>query len=153
MIPFTQPINRRHFLVVASAAAFATACPVAGLAATPSVKDEIKRLFGDRIATPGKIKLDVPTIAENGLVVPLSLEVESAMTEADHVKVIHVFADGNPNPMVGSFFFTPLCGRAATQTRMRLAQSQNIIAIAEMSDGSLFSAQTEIKVTVGGCGG
>ena len=153
MTPSAQIINRRHFLVVASAAAFAMARPVAGLAATPSVKDEIKRLFGDRIATPGKIKLDVPTIAENGLVVPLNLEVESAMTEADHVKVIHVFADGNPNPMIGSFFFTPLCGRAATQTRMRLAQSQNIIAIAEMSDGSLFSAQAEIKVTVGGCGG
>lgn len=146
-------LDRRQFLIVASAVPFGLACPAAALAAAPSVKEEMLRLFGDKIATPGKIRLDVPAIAENGFVVPLNVDVDSAMTQADHVTVIHIFADGNPNPMIGSFFFTPLSGRAAMQTRMRLAQSQSIIAIAEMSDGALFSAQVEIKVTLGGCGG
>ncbi len=123
------------------------------LAATPSVKDEMKRLFGDRVVEPGKIKLDVPAIAENGLVVPLNIDIESPMTEQDFVKVVHVFADGNPNPMIGSFHFTQASGKASFQTRMRLAQTQNIIAIAELSNGKLVSAQAEVKVTIGGCGG
>ena len=143
-------LDRRRLLLVAASLA---AGPVAALAATPSVQDEMKRLFGDKAAAPGRIALDIPAIAENGFVVPLGVEVASAMTADDYVEAVHVFADGNPNPMVGSFFFTPASGKAAFQTRMRLAQGQNIIVVARMSDGRLFSAQMQVKVTVGGCGG
>ena len=85
--------------------------------------------------------------------VPVNVEVESPMTDADHVKTVHVFADGNPFPGVVSYRFTPACGKAAASTRMRLAQTQNIICIAEMSDGKLYMAKSNVKVTIGGCGG
>ncbi len=95
----------------------------------------------------------VPEIAENGLVVPIGVEVESPMTDADYVKAVHVFADGNPQPGVVSYQFTPACGKASAATRMRLAQTQDVICIAEMSNGDLFSAKANVKVTIGGCGG
>jgi sulfur-oxidizing protein SoxY len=75
------------------------------------------------------------------------------MTEQDHVKAVHLFADGNPNPGIASFYFTSMMPKAAAQLRMRLPQTQNVIAIAELSDGSLFTARKEVKVTIGGCGG
>ena len=75
------------------------------------------------------------------------------MTDADHVKAIHVVADGNPNPGVASFFFTPASGKAQIDFRVRMAQTQKLIVVAEMSDGTLFSAAREVKVTIGGCGG
>ena len=75
------------------------------------------------------------------------------MTDKDYVKSVHVFADGNPLPGVVSYRFTPSSGKAAASTRMRLAQTQNIIAIAEMSNGNLHSTKSNIKVTIGGCGG
>jgi sulfur-oxidizing protein SoxY len=99
------------------------------------------------------VKIDVPAIAENGLVVPINIEVDSPMSEKDYVKAVHVFADGNPLPGVVSFSFSPECGKASAATRMRLAQTQNIVAIAEMADGALFTSKAEVKVTIGGCGG
>jgi sulfur-oxidizing protein SoxY len=101
----------------------------------------------------GRVKLDVPQIAENGLVVPINLDVDSPMTEQDYVKTVHVFADGNPSPYVITYHFTPSNGRASASNRIRLAKTQNIIAVAEMSDGSLHMAKSEVKVTIGGCGG
>ena len=101
----------------------------------------------------GKIKLDLPQIAENGLVVPVGIDVESPMTDGDYVKAVHIFADGNPLPGIVSYKFTPDCGKASASARMRLAKTQNIIAVAEMSNGALFTAKQEVKVTIGGCGG
>jgi sulfur-oxidizing protein SoxY len=75
------------------------------------------------------------------------------MTDADHVKAVHVFAEGNPLPNVISYKFTPACGKAAASARMRLAQTQNVVCIAEMSNGTLYRANATIKVTIGGCGG
>jgi sulfur-oxidizing protein SoxY len=122
--------------------------------ATPEqVEAEINKLYAGRTLGEGKIKLDLPTIAENGLLVPLSFEVESPMTDADYVKAVHVFADGNPNPGVASFYFTPMMPKAAAQFRIRLAQTQNVVVVAEMTDGSLHTAKKEVKVTIGGCGG
>lgn len=118
-----------------------------------AVEAEIKKLYGDKKPGAGKIKLDVPQIAENGLVVPINIEVESPMTAADYVKTVHVFADGNPLPGIVSYSFTPECGKASASARMRLAQTQNIVCVAEMSDGKLYSASTQVKVTIGGCGG
>ena len=122
--------------------------------ATPElVAAEIKKLFGDKKLLDGKIKLELPTIAENGLVVPLGFEVESPMTDKDYVKAVHFFAEGNPNPLIASFMFTPLSPKAAAAIRIRLAATQTVVAVAEMSSGEIFTARKEVKVTIGGCGG
>ena len=118
-----------------------------------AVAAEIKKLYGDKKFESGKVKLDVPEIAENGLVVPINVDVESPMTDGDYVKAVHVFADGNPLPGVVSYRFTPACGKASASTRMRLSQTQNIVCIAEMSNGALHSVKSNVKVTIGGCGG
>lgn len=147
-------LNRRTFIAHTAAGAAAIAIgPTAALAKPEDVTAEIKKLFGDKPIATGRIKLDLPTIAENGLVVPLNFKVDSPMTEADYVKAVHFFADGNPNPQIASFNFTPMSPRAEAQIRIRLAQTQNIVAVAEMSDGKLFTAKQEVKVTIGGCGG
>jgi sulfur-oxidizing protein SoxY len=130
--------------VLASRMAFADAGAVAA---------ELKKLYGDKPMAEGKIKLDVPEIAENGMVVPINVEIDSPMTEADHVKSVHLEAAGNPLPGVVSYTFTPACGKAAASTRMRLAQTQDVICVAEMSDGKLYTAKANVKVTIGGCGG
>lgn len=113
----------------------------------------IDRLRGSRTPQEGRITLRAPPIAENGNTVPLTVSVESPMTAADHVKAIHVFADKNPTPDVATFHLTPAMGRASADTRIRLGQTQDVVALAEMSDGTLFMARAEVKVTIGGCGG
>lgn len=121
--------------------------------ADDQVAKEIAKVTGGKTPAEGKIKLDLPSIAENGLVVPLGFEVESPMTDADFVRHVHFFAEGNPNPLVASFHFTSAIPKASGQIRIRLAQTQNVIAIAEMSDGKFYTARKEVKVTIGGCGG
>jgi sulfur-oxidizing protein SoxY len=146
--------TRRETLALGAVAALAAfLAPKMAMADEAAVAVEIKKLYGDKKFDSGKIKLDVPEIAENGLVVPINIEVESPMTERDYVKAVHVFADGNPFPGIVSYRFTPACGKAAASTRMRLAQTENIICIAEMSDGKLYTAKSNVKVTIGGCGG
>lgn len=113
----------------------------------------IDRLRGSRTPQEGRITLRAPPIAENGNTVPLTVSVESPMTAADHVKAIHVFADKNPTPDVATFHLTPAMGRASADTRIRLGQTQDVVALAEMSDGTLFMTRAEVKVTIGGCGG
>ncbi len=104
-------VSRRDALCL-TAAAIALA-PGLAHADAAAVEAELKKLYGDKKPGSGKIKIDVPQIAENGLVVPINVEVESPMTEKDHVKTVHVFADGNPLPGIASFRFTPACGKAA----------------------------------------
>ena len=145
--------RRRALQLAFAASAGLILAPRFALADANAVADEIKKLYGDKKASDGKIKLDVPQIAENGLVVPISIDVESPMSADNYVKAVHVFADGNPLPQVVSFRFSPECGKASASTRMRLAQTQNILCIAEMSNGTLYSAKAEVKVTIGGCGG
>jgi sulfur-oxidizing protein SoxY len=147
-------LTRRSIVAGGSVAALAALlAPRLALASPEQVQAEIDKLYAGKSMTEGKIKLDLPSIAENGLVVPLNFEVESPMSEQSFVKAVHLFADGNPNPGIASFYFTSMMPKAAAQLRMRLAQTQNVIAIAEMSDGSLFTARKEVKVTIGGCGG
>lgn len=151
---FPEALSRRDAVRWSALAAAAMAVgPQLARADVAAVEAEIKKLYADKKLGSGRVKIDVPQIAENGLVVPINIEVESPMTEKDYVKAVHVYADGNPLPGIVSFAFTPACGKAAASSRMRLAQTQNIIAIAEMSDGSLFTSKTEVKVTIGGCGG
>lgn len=151
-----EALSRREFIIGVSAAAaavLAVAKSDPALATPEAAAAEIKKFAGERPMTRGRIKLDLPSIAENGLVVPLNFEVASPMTEADHVKTLRFFAEGNPYPQIADFMFTPMMPKAAGQFRIRLAQSQSIVAVAEMSDGRLYTERAEIKVTIGGCGG
>jgi len=101
----------------------------------------------------GKVILKAPEIAENGNAVPLTVSVDSEMSEKSYVKAIYVAADGNPNPGVAVFEMTPRSGKAEISLRVRLQQTEKIVAVAEMNDGSLYTASREVKVTIGGCGG
>lgn len=146
--------SKRQFLRTAGIAAVAAIIAPRLAGASPAeVAAEIKKLYGDKKMESGRIKLDVPQIAENGLVVPINVEIESPMTSADFVKSVHVYAEKNPLPAVVSYKFTPEAGKAAASTRMRLAETQDIVVVAEMSNGQIFSTRAEVKVTIGGCGG
>lgn len=123
-------------------------------AATPEAAEQLlQKLTGGTTWQEGRVRLDMPEIAENGNTVPLTVSVESPMTADDHVKAVHVVADGNPEAGVATFHFTPMSGRAEVATRMRLAGTQDVIAVAEMSNGEFYAARTNVKVTIGGCGG
>jgi sulfur-oxidizing protein SoxY len=152
-----RDISRRQALIVVGAGGVAAVglglLPRAASADAAAVEAAIKGLIGDRTPQTGRITLDLPQIAENGNTVPLSVEIDSPMTEQDYCKVVHLFADGNPRPDVASIHFTPACGKAKAATRMRLMKTQNVVAVAEMSDGSVYMAKAEVKVTIGGCGG
>jgi len=100
----------------------------------------------------GKVTLKAPDIAENGNAVPLTVSVDSEMSDKSYVKAVYIAADGNPNPGVAIYEFTPLSGKAEVQMRIRLAQTQKLVAVAEMNDGTLYTASREVKVTIGGCG-
>ena len=142
------PIGRRSALL-----AIAGVLAARGALASPDSTREW--LAGLAKGTPkeGKITLKAPEIAENGNAVPLIVSVESEMNEKTYVKALYVAADGNPNPGVAIYEFTPMSGKAEVQMRIRLAQSQKLVAVAEMNDGTLYTASREVKVTIGGCGG
>lgn len=151
-------ISRRQALLLAAGATMVVAGGVVLKAGTAyadkaGVDAAVKKLIGDASVTEGKITLELPQIAENGNTVPVGVSVESPMTSDNYVKAVHLFADGNPAPDVASLYFTPMSGQATAATRMRLAGTQNVVAVAEMSDGSVFRASKEVKVTIGGCGG
>lgn len=152
-MPETMRLGRRAALAAAGAVAAAAALPHPAAAMRARTEAAIAKIVGDRRLQEGRIALRLPAIAENGNVVPLTVTVDSPMTPADHVKAVHVFADANPFTEVASFHFTPACGRAEASTRIRLGETQDVIAVAEMSDGSVFLARQEVKVTIGGCGG
>jgi sulfur-oxidizing protein SoxY len=113
----------------------------------------LMELTGGKTPEMGKITLNAPEIAENGNTVPISISVDSEMTESSYVESVTLLADGNPNPAVATFHFSPMSGEATATTRMRLAKTQNVVAIAKMSDGSVFMDKKQVKVTIGGCGG
>ncbi|MDX1715319.1 MAG: thiosulfate oxidation carrier protein SoxY [Anderseniella sp.] len=149
-------LTRRQTLGLAGGAA---ALAVSGMQFTPAfaaAEATTKRIMdftGGKEPAAGKITLTAPEIAENGNTVPISVEVESAMSGDDLVESVMILADGNPNPAVATFHFTELSGAAAATTRMRLAKTQDVIAVAKMKDGSVFSDTKQVKVTIGGCGG
>jgi sulfur-oxidizing protein SoxY len=122
-------------------------------AAAQETEDQITQFTGGKTAEKGKIAIELPEIAENGNTVPLSVSVDAPMTADNYVSEILVVADGNPNPGVATFHFTSLSGKAAASTRIRLAATQNIIAVAKTSKGEFFTNQKLVKVTIGGCGG
>jgi sulfur-oxidizing protein SoxY len=150
----TVIFNRRQVLAtsVGAIAAAAWAGSVVPAAANDSA-DLIKAFTGGKAPAPGKVKIDMPEIAENGNTVPMTISVDSPMTEQSYVKDVLVVADGNPRGGVVTFHFSPASGVAEANTRIRLAKSQKITAVARMNDGSLFTGSKDVKVTIGGCGG
>ncbi|MGJ4884351.1 MULTISPECIES: thiosulfate oxidation carrier protein SoxY [unclassified Bradyrhizobium] len=147
-------INRRQAFLLGGGFVALTVLPMAANAEPSNDAAEmIKKFTGGKEAAKGKITLDLPEIAENGNTVPLALSVESPMTAENYVKEVLFVADGNPNAGVATLMFTPMSGKAEASIRIRLAQTQNVIAVAKMSDGSLFTERKTVKVTIGGCGG
>jgi sulfur-oxidizing protein SoxY len=133
-------------------AAFVVGVPQAAFAKNDHA-ELIKAFTGGKEPTKGKVALDLPEIAENGNTVPLSFTVDSPMTPESYVKDVLIVADGNPRGGIATFHFTPMSGVAEASTRIRLAETQNVIAIARMNDGTLFMDTKPVKVTIGGCGG
>lgn len=115
--------------------------------------EQIAKFTGGKTAEKAKVSVDLPEIAENGNTVPLTFAVDAPMTADNYVSEVMVVAEGNPNPGVATFHFTPLSGKAEAQTRIRLATTQNIIVVAKTSKGAYFTGQKLVKVTIGGCGG
>ena len=115
--------------------------------------EAIKKFTGGKAPVQGKVKLDLPEIAENGNTVPMTVTVESPMTEQSHVTDVMIVANENPRSGVVTFHFSPASGVAEANTRIRLATTQNIIAVAKMNDCSFVMASKQVKVTIGGCGG
>jgi sulfur-oxidizing protein SoxY len=152
-----QPVStRRRFLGLAGSTAVLGALPVAvsmGPAeATPEMMASAIRLVtGGANVQTGKVKLDIPPLVENGNSVPMTVSVASPMTAKDYVKSIHVFNEKNPQPNMGNFYLNPRTGRAQVSTRVRLADSQKITAIAKLSDGSFWSATADVVVTLAAC--
>ena len=122
-------------------------------AGTEQAEAVIAEFTGGAAVASGKISLGAPEIAENGNTVPIKVSVESAMSEEDHVAQVLVVASANPAPGVAVFNFTPMSGKAQASTRIRLAKTQELIAVARMSDGSFYRDAKMVKVTIGGCGG
>jgi sulfur-oxidizing protein SoxY len=152
----TLPATRRRFLIDTAALAGAVGIwlPLATgpASATPaSMRAAIRRVVGETPVTKGKVKIDLPPLIENGNAVSLTVAVESPMSVEDHVKAIHVFTEKNPQPNVISVQLGPRAGRATFSSRIRLADSQKVIAIAQMSDGSFWSDEIEVIVTLAAC--
>ncbi|HEY5830784.1 MAG: thiosulfate oxidation carrier protein SoxY [Hyphomicrobiaceae bacterium] len=154
-MPGDQP-SRRTFTLGVAAAVTAFAVPATAALAQDQVQAwelAVRKIVGEAKPSEGKFALELPEIAENGNTVPFTVSVESPMTEKDHVKAIHVIATANPQPGVATFRLTPLSGKAAVSSRLRLARTQDVIGIAELSDGRFLMAKRPVKVTIGGCGG
>lgn len=150
---FEQAVSRRTVVQGIGVGLAIAAAPAVAFATPAQVEEEFKKTFGGRTAKDGRIKLDLPTISENGGSVPIGFDVESPMTAADHVTAVHIFADGNPSPLVATYRFSPLMPKAAMQLRIRLAQTQLVTVMAETSTGDVHMIQQDAKVTLGGCGG
>jgi sulfur-oxidizing protein SoxY len=148
-------LNRREFALGAAAGAAVAGLPAALIAqdAPQAWEQAVKKLLGDAKPIEGKLSIDMPEIAENGNTVPFTISVDSPMSETDSVKAIHVLATANPQPGVATFRFSALSGKASVASRMRLARTQDVIAIAELSDGRFLMSKRNVKVTIGGCGG
>jgi len=148
--------SRREFLLTAGGVAAGiglwSVVAVSPARATPAAMEEaIRKVVGSGRVSPGRVKLELPPLVENGNTVPLAVRVESPMTEADHVRAIHVFTEKNPQPEVVSFRLGPRAGRASVSTRVRLADTQTVVAISELSDGSFWSDRANVVVTLAAC--
>jgi sulfur-oxidizing protein SoxY len=147
--------TRREFLGLAGSAAVAGAIPVVTVrpaeATSAMLTEAIRHVAGTAVVRTGRIKLDIPPLVENGNTVPMTVSVSSPMTSEDFVKSIHVFNEKNPQPNIGNFYLGPRAGRAQISTRIRLADTQKIVAIARLSDDTWWSASVDVVVTLAAC--
>jgi sulfur-oxidizing protein SoxY len=145
-------LPRRQVLLAASAAGLLAALPANEARATEAqVAELIKQLVGDGKLQQGRVKLDIPLLVENGNAVPMTVSVDGGFTGPQRVSSLHVFAQRNPLPHVATFTFGPRAGRPIVATRIRLATSQTVIAIAKLGDGSCWSDSVELIVTLAAC--
>ena len=151
----TSIFNRRQALALGAGAMTAAVLGAerSGARARTTPTRRSRNSPAARPPVQGKVKLDLPEIAENGNTVPMTVTVESPMTEQSHVTDVLIVADENPRSGVVTFHFSPASGVAEANTRIRLAATQDVIAVAKMNDGSVFMASKQVKVTIGGCGG
>jgi len=148
--------TRRQFLVLAggilaSATVDAQLAPDTVAARKAALEEAVRKVSGGAQLRPGRVKLGLPSLIENGNSVPLTVTVASPMTADDHVRAIHVFTEKNPQPYVISAWLGPRSGRAAVTTRARIADSGTVIALAQMSDGTFWSDSMEVVVTLSAC--
>ncbi len=149
-------LTRREALGLGAGAAVFLATGLKLDPAAASAEEAMKMAMefaGGKEPAAGKVTLSAPEIAENGNTVPISVTVDSPMTADDYVESVIIVAAGNPNPGVATFNFSPMSGVAKASTRMRLAKTQKVTAVAKMSTGAVFMDSREVKVTIGGCGG
>ena len=149
----TARFNRRQAMAIGAGALATIGLSIGPAEAANDFQDLIDKFTAGKKPVDGKVRLDLPEIAENGNTVPMTVTVDSPMTEQSHVTDVLVVADGNPRGGVATFHFSPASGVAEANTRIRLAATQNITAIAKMNDGSFFAVSKQVKVTIGGCGG
>jgi sulfur-oxidizing protein SoxY len=150
-------LTRRQTMTLGvGAAVIVTAGAPASTARAQAKNDAIEliaRFTGGKPTIEARVRIDAPEIAENGNMVPMTVSVESPMTADNHVTDVLVVADGNPRGGVCTFHFTLASGVAEANTRVRLGETQDLIAVAKMNDGSFFVGRRNVKVTIGGCGG
>ena len=152
-------VSRRSLLLTASAAAALWPALFAAAQETPPQALERSKQFEEAYAAllagakpiEGKVTLELPEIAENGNFVPVTVGVESPMTDDDYVKTIHILSTSNPVARVATFHLSPVNGTAKVQSRMRLAKTQDVIALATLSSGVMLISTALVKVTIGGC--
>jgi len=141
-------LRRRLFL---GGTAAVTLLPFTAEATPEALADAMKEVTGGASLRAGKVTLDIPPIVENGNTVPVTVAVESPMTSDDFVKAIHVFNEKNPQPHVFNAWLSPTNGKAVVGTRIKLADTQKIVAIAETSKGEFWSASAEVIITIAAC--
>lgn len=145
-------VSRRFFLAASGAAAMITVLPASPARATPeTLEAAIREVTGGKKLNTGRVELDIPPLVENGNTVPMKVSVESPMTAKDHVKAIHVFNEKNPQPQVLNAYIGPRAGKAVVSAHIKLADSQRVVAVAELSDGSFWTASVDVIVTIAAC--
>ncbi|WP_340692908.1 thiosulfate oxidation carrier protein SoxY [Hyphomonas sp.] len=146
-----KTFSRRALIRLGAGSVLIAATPLPAFATPDDVKAAQQELFGSRVIREGRVTLKLPAIAENGYSVPFSVDIDSPMTEEDHVRQIAIFSPRNPIANVARFQFGPRAGRAAVATRIRLGGTQAVQAVAEMNDGSLWSGSAQTVVTLAAC--
>jgi sulfur-oxidizing protein SoxY len=149
--PFGPPQSRRRAIQLGIGGIALVALPNGAGATDNGLAAAMEELFGSAPLRDGRVALQLPKLVESGNSVPLEVRVESPMSEADHVSRIVVLAEKNPRPKIVEDFFSPASGEAFLETRIRLSGTQGVMAVAQMSDGSLWRARQEIEVIVGAC--
>jgi len=147
--------TRRQFLTLAGSVTVTGTIPIVTLRplnATPAMLNTaIRNIVGEAPVRTGKVKIDIPPLVENGNTVPMTVSVASPMTADDYVKSIHVFNEKNPQPNIGNFHLGPWAGRAQISTRIRLADTQKVVAIARLSDDTFWQVVADVVVTLAAC--